>query len=72
MKVTREELKKEFIPVVVTLETQEEVDGLYAFLNNGLSDAVGLDSQYHALCPHTKNWLPLHEDLNEAARRFGQ
>ena len=42
-----------FKPVILTLETQEEVDALYAFLAHSvLSDAVGLRLQYEVLTPY--------------------
>jgi len=34
MKAERIEPKQEFVPVIVTLESQEEVDSLYAVCNN--------------------------------------
>ena len=34
MKAKRVEPKQEFIPVIVTLESQEEVDALYAVIDN--------------------------------------
>lgn len=34
MKAERVELKSEFVPVVVTLESQEEVDALFAVTNH--------------------------------------
>jgi len=42
-----------FKPVTITLETQEEVNALYAFLvHPALSDAVGLRLQYEVLTPY--------------------
>jgi len=42
-----------FKPVTITLETQEEVNALYAFLvHSVLSDAVGLRDQYKDLAPY--------------------
>ncbi len=50
MKATRAE--PQFTPVTVTLETQEEVDAIFAFLVHGsLSDAVGLFNQWEVLSP---------------------
>ena len=34
MKAERIEPKQEFVPVIVTLESQEEVDALYAVIDN--------------------------------------
>ena len=34
MKVERAVLKQEFVPVIVTLESQEEVDSLYAVVDH--------------------------------------
>ena len=34
MKAKRAEPKQEFVPVIVTLESQEEVDSLYAVVNH--------------------------------------
>ncbi len=50
MKASREET---FRPVTLILETQEEVDALFSFLNNNkLTSSVGLDYEsYEALEP---------------------
>jgi|GEM_PF-2601953 len=45
MKVERIEPKPVFRPVVLTLETQEEVDKLYAMFNyNAITEALGIDT----------------------------
>lgn len=40
MKINQSE-KRPFKPVTLTLETQDEVDGMYAFLRNTCSDVFG-------------------------------
>ncbi len=45
MKVHREESKQPFVPVILTLETQEEVDGLHAILvYSTLAQEVKIDN----------------------------
>ena len=55
-----------FKPVILTLETQEEVDALYAFLAHSvLSDAVGLLARYQVLTPYRTRRYENHlETLN--------
>lgn len=50
MKATSE---RKFQPVILTLETQEEVDKLFALLNHSaISDAVGFTEEYLVLKPY--------------------
>lgn len=43
---------KAFAPVILTLETQAEVDAIYAVLNHArLCDALGFESEYKHLFP---------------------
>lgn len=41
--------KEGFVPVVITLETQEELNGLYNVVGNSYSNAPMLDKLYNAL-----------------------
>ncbi len=61
MKAHRETPKPEFIPVTLILESQEEVDGVYALLNHlRVNDAAKLP--YHAF----KKLLPFVNQDNAA------
>lgn len=66
MKATRSK-NKAFVPVELTLETQEEVDAIYALLNcNRLVCAVHVGSAYLALRPYvSKAWNRLYNMLYE-------
>jgi len=61
MKAAKEEKKKEFIPVIVTLETQEEVDKLYIMCNNG-KIATALEIGYEAGPSWWKHLMPFTSD----------
>lgn len=51
MKASRKE-SNVFIPVCLTLESQAEVDAIYAVLNHGrLCDSLGFDAEYKQLEP---------------------
>lgn len=44
--------KESFTPVCLMLETQAEVDAIYALLNHSvICDAVELGDSFEALCP---------------------
>ncbi len=49
MKAERIESKQEFVPVIVTLENQEEVDALYAVIDNVIVTGV---------IPPLRGWQP--------------
>lgn len=63
MKATRIE---NFVPVILTLETQEEVDKLYALSNHSVLDgAIDLEVLHSVLAPYRKieNLTALHKKL---------
>lgn len=66
MKAQRNE-EKQFIPVTLMLETQHEVDALYAVLNHKtFNDAVlGLDGDsFKHLAPFkSENYVKIHEKI---------
>ena len=58
MKAERAEPKQEFVPVIVTLKSQEEVDALFTVTNH-MAIIRGLrviDSWYDILRPFTSNY----------------
>lgn len=69
MKASRNQ-KVVFVPVTLTLETQAEVDAIYAVLNHSfLCDVLGLDSQYECLVPFKSDEASnLHSKLNNFFR----
>lgn len=69
MKARRAEPKQEFVPVIVTLESQEEVDSLFSVINHTeICIALpALDDWYDELKPFTsKQRHPLWDRLNNA------
>lgn len=60
-----------FIPVNLTLETQHEIDAIYAILNHAnVCDALGFDSHYKTLEPYkTDESDNLHNRLDKIIKR---
>ena len=67
MKAERTEPRQEFIPVIVTLESQEEVDALFVVGNHPtvLRILPGLQGLWSALSPFASSRKrSLYDDLN--------
>jgi hypothetical protein len=66
MKAERKE-KKTFVPVTLNLETQTEVNGVYALLSHTkLSSAVGLFSEWQCLLPYkSENIRRMQNELQD-------
>lgn len=53
MKANRTNPPEKFVPVTLTLESQKEVDALFAVINHtDLSTAIGLSGTYKILQPY--------------------
>ena len=72
MKAKRAEVKSELVPVIITLESQEEVDSLYEIGNHCTSGNVlpALNRWYVQLAPFSdeENNNVLWSKLNKAIR----
>lgn len=60
-----EQLKSSFVPVIITLETQDEVDRIFAALNVlRLQNAIKLDDIVNCLRNFTSSrYVTYHQDL---------
>lgn len=68
MKAERVEPKQEFVPVIVTLESQAEVDALFAVVNYGkITDVLpAIDRWWSKLAPFkSKNYCSLWDKLDQ-------
>ena len=61
MKIKQKE--KQFIPIEITLETQKEVDLMWAILNTGSIDDGVFKDAWAELAPYTINHRQEHEKL---------
>lgn len=63
--------EKQFQPVSLTLETQQEVDAIFVLLNHTtISESLDLHDQWTKLAPFkSANWAGLHDKLQQALRR---
>lgn len=70
MKAHRNEAPKPFEPVILTLETQAEVNAVYALLNHSdLREAVGLPPTSHIMMNYrTDDYHRLHRALCDLAK----
>ena len=67
MKATQEPAVPAFRPITLTLETQAEVDAIFAVLNHRrYAKALGMDAQYMALSPYkSAKYSEFHTALAE-------
>ena len=66
MKAERVEPEREFVPVIITLESQEEVDSLFAIVNHTRVCHVlpALDSWYSEIVQFASDWKTRHKLVN--------
>jgi len=73
MKAERIGLKQEFVPVIVTLENQEEVDALHTIANHIaiVNPLPVLNDWFIILRPFTSiHWRRMWERLNRALHQY--
>jgi hypothetical protein len=69
MKTARISTKPVFVPVVLTLETEEEAEHFYTLLNQSVFDIQQMYATRHLPCPLTKQELQsLYDDYADMYR----
>ena len=65
MKATREKIKPPFTPVVITLETQEEVDQFYTMVNTSqITQVLNINNWYEKVEDYASDKVDkMHADL---------
>ena len=65
MKATREKIKPPFTPVVITLETQEEVDQFYTMVNTSqITQVLNINNWYEKVEDYASDKVgKMHADL---------
>ena len=65
MKATREKIKPPFTPVVITLETQEEVDQFYTMVNTSqITQVLNINNWYEKVEDYASDKVgEMHADL---------